>query len=98
MTSNKFPIYAIILIIFLGLILYAKNSRGDMLQDYNSEVVEYIETKNGILPEYTKFKCNNGVLYKSGRVQRMYTGKAQTCKVIELTRGDYEDYIVLTLF
>lgn len=85
-------------IVFILVLLGIKNSKADMLQDYNSEVVEYIQTEYKILSEYTKFICKKGILYKSGRVQRKYTGKAQTCEVKLMTRGEYEEYTILTLF
>ena len=87
----------VIVTLIIGL-LWIQDARADMLQDFNSEVVEYIQTKHKILPEDTKFKCVKGILYKNGRVQRCYTGNAQTCTTIFMTRGDYETGIINDLF
>lgn len=84
--------------IILGIILFGSNANADMLQDYNMERVEYIQTEYKLLPEATPFKCFNKVLYKSGFVQRKHTGRAQTCKIITMTRDEYENTIITNLF
>jgi len=96
---NKFSMYLILWgLVFILIGLYTINAKADMMVDYNTEVVEYIETEYTILPEYTKFVCNRGILYKNGSVQRKYTGIAQTCKTIKMTRAEHEITIINTLF
>ena len=88
----------IVIILLVCGLLVVQDARANTLEEYNSEVVSYIETKYGVLPANTKFKCVNKVLYKSGYVQREYTGKAQTCKTVKMTRGEREEGIILNLF
>lgn len=98
--SEKLVIYAIIAIGFLILVLWASNSYAESMQEmYNNEFISVIEVNDKLLPENTKFKCENGVLYKRRQVVRMYTGKAKLCKTVFIRRADREkNYTTSDLF
>lgn len=97
MGASKYEIVIIILMI-IGLLWIQDARANDMRLEYATDIVEYIQTKDRILPENTKFKCECGVLYKSGYVQYWYTGKAQTCIKVQITRQEYEISIINSLF
>ena len=76
-------------IILLSALSFAVNA--DMLDDYNSEIVTYIELDKKIYPEFTHFTCVDEKLHKKhyGLVTD-HMGNAVKCKNINITRKEYE--------
>lgn len=67
---------------------------GSLQIMYLSEKIEYIFLHGKPLPEYTKYKCIDGRIYKYkyGYV-RNHKGKHVSCETKTLTRKTYEDII-----